>query len=448
MRRESFMNRKLLGGLLGIALQAFAWPAMAAGLSFDEAKHQLQGNSDALRAAEAEIRYREADAEAAASLGYPELSVKWVEVNGSKELVLGPLPLVGTIKTKTNLDGPRSVLSMTWPIYSGGRITALQQAKAAEAEAARAERHETGEKIDSELVRRYFGLRFASDVARLRKAQLDQAERDFQRAQGFEKHGQLSALERLSAQVARDEAERDFIKAEHERVSAQAALSRLLRSKEQVEARSPLFVLTRSLPPLTDWLQRARESNPNLAGLKAKREAAEQGVEAAIGAYRPEVFAYGEYNLIKRNLSLTEPNWIAGIGVSYKLFSREDRASKVGAARAQVERVEALRAETLNRVETLVETAWLRVEQTRRQFELFGSNLALARENLRLRSRAFEEGQATVIEVNEARNALLRAETGRAQIAYEFDVALMALLEACGQGDRFADFLNSADVSL
>ncbi len=442
------MNRDLSAWLLGFVLLGVAVPGMAAGLSFEEAHGLLRGSSDALRAAEAEIRYRESDADAAASLGYPEVSLKWVEINGSKELELGPLPFVGTIKTKTDLDGPRSAVSMTWPIYTGGRITALQQAKAADAEAARAEHRETGEKLDSELVRRYFGLRFASDVVRLRQAQLTQAESDFQRALRFEKHGQLSALERLSAQVARDEAEREYIKAEHERMSAQVALSRFLRSKDTVEARTPLFVLTRSLQPLPDWLQMARDSNPSLVGLKARRDAAEQGVEAARAAYRPEVFAYGEYNLIKRNLSLTEPNWIAGIGISYKLFSREDRASKVGAARAQAERVESLRAEALNRVETLVETAWLRVEQSRRQFELFGSNLELARENLRLRSRAFEEGQATVIEVNEARNALLRAETGRARIAYEFDVALMALLEACGQGQRYADFVNTADVSL
>ena len=59
-----------------------------------------------------------------------------------------------------------------------------------------------------------------------------------------------------------------------------------------------------------------------------------------------------------------------------------------------------------------LEAAWLRADQARRQFELFGSSLELARENLRLRGRAFEEGQTTVLEVSEARNALLRAALG------------------------------------
>jgi outer membrane protein TolC len=74
--------------------------------------------------------------------------------------------------------------------------------------------------------------------------------------------------------------------------------------------------------------------------------------------------------------------------------------------------------------------------------------VALARENLRLRERAFEEGQSVSIDVNEARNSLIRAETGRAQVAYEFVVSLGALLEASGQIGRFPEFMQRAEVKL
>ena len=74
--------------------------------------------------------------------------------------------------------------------------------------------------------------------------------------------------------------------------------------------------------------------------------------------------------------------------------------------------------------------------------------MALARENLRLRERAFEEGQSVAIDVNEARNSLVRAETGRAQIAYDFVVSLGALLEASGQIGRFPEFMKRAEVQL
>jgi outer membrane protein TolC len=120
----------------------------------------------------------------------------------------------------------------------------------------------------------------------------------------------------------------------------------------------------------------------------------------------------------------------------------------VGAAQAHTGQVDALEAETVNSIQGAVETAWLRVDQAREQFLLFDSAVELARENLRLRERAFEEGQSVTIDVNEARNSLIRVETGRAQIAYEFVVSLAALLEASGQIGRFPEFMQRAEVRL
>jgi len=164
--------------------------------------------------------------------------------------------------------------------------------------------------------------------------------------------------------------------------------------------------------------------------------------------YLPQVFAFGQYNLVTTYLTPIEPNWIAGIGVNIKLFSREDRTSKVGAAQAQKAQLDALEAEAVNSIQSAVEAAWLRLGQSREQFRLFDSAVELARENLRLRERAFEEGQSVTIDVNEARNSLIRAETGRAQIAYEFVVALGALLEVSGQIGRFPEFMKRAEVRL
>lgn len=432
---------------LFIAGLSLGTTALAAGLSFDEARAVLQSRSDALLAAHAETGQRQMEAKAAETLGYPEVSLDYVQIEGKKAVDLGTFPILGHVATEYDLGGPRSRVTMNWPIFTGGKITAVQQAKAADAQAAQEDQRNTEGRLDSELAQRYFGLRLASNIERLRQALFEQSERDYQRALRFEKQGQISALERLSSQVARDEAEREHVKAASTLATAKAALARLLRS-DVVDATSPLFMHSRPIPPLDEWLQLARNANPMLAMLHAKHQAAEQGVDAARAAYYPEVFAYGEYNVIKRNLSLTEPDWIAGIGVRVKLLSREDRGSSVSAARLQAEKVNSLRDETLNKVETAVETYWLQATQAQQQYTLFTSSLTMARENLRLRQRAFEEGQSTVLEVNDARNALLRAETEQSRIAYEFDVTLVALLEMCGQSARYSDYIKTADVTL
>ena len=122
--------------------------------------------------------------------------------------------------------------------------------------------------------------------------------------------------------------------------------------------------------------------------------------------------------------------------------------SKVSAAREGLRQVEALEEETRNVIDTAVETSYRKVEQAREQFELLDSSLAAAQENLRLRERGFDEGQATSLDVNDARNAVARAETSRAAAAYEFVVALAQLLEASGQAYALPEHIERANVRL
>ena len=425
----------------------WAPPARSEDLSFEAARTVLLARSDKLKAAEANINRQEFEVKAVETLGYPELTLNATQVYGRKTFDLSALP-IGVSAYDYNFDGPRSSLLMTWPIYTGGKIGAARKLREAELTGARAELSEAEERLDFQLVARYFGLRLATIVEGLRQTQLDQAERQLARSRRFEAQGQISAVERLSAQVSRDEVARDVVKAQRERQSAEASLARMLRQTTAPRPTTPLFVVTSPIEPLSGWLREAELRNPTLALIKTKGQAADQGIAVAKSDYLPQVFAFGQYNLITTYLTPIEPNWIAGIGVNIKLFSREDRASKVGAAQAQKAQVDALEAEAVNSIQSAVETAWLRVGQAREQFRLFDSAVELARENLRLRERAFEEGQSVTIDVNEARNSLIRAETGRAQIAYEFVVALGALLEASGQIGRFPEFMKRAEVRL
>ncbi len=421
--------------------------AHAEELSFEAARNLLLAKSDLLKAGEASIQKQELELKAVKNLGLPELTLNVGQLMGRKSFDLSELP-VGINSYDYEFDGPRSSLLMAWPIYTGGKLSAVKKLHEAELSGAKAELLEVEERLDFQLIARYFGLRLAVVVEDLRQNQLNQAERQLASARRFEAQGQISALERLSAEVAHDEVARDMVKAQRDRESAEAGLARMLRQTNNPIPSTALFVITSPIKPLEQWLQDAELHNPKLALIKSKAQAAEQGIVVAKSEYMPQVFAFGQYNLTTEYLTPIEPDWIAGIGVNFKLFSSIDRASKLGAARAQKEQINALEAEASNNIQSSVENAWLRVGQAREQFRLFDSSVTLARENLRLRERAFEEGQSVAIDVNEARNSLIRAETGRAQIAYEFVVALGALLEASSQIERFPEFMKRAEVKL
>lgn len=76
---------------------------------------------------------------------------------------------------------------------------------------------------------------------------------------------------------------------------------------------------------------------------------------------------------------------------------------------------------------------------------LLDSSITQAQENLRLQELAFREGQATSLDVIDARLGLGGARVERAQAAYQYDIALAQLLEVSGQMDRFEEFRRRAD---
>jgi outer membrane protein TolC len=416
-------------------------------LSYDEARALLKRVSDTLKAGEAVVDRSKDEVRAARRLGWPDLSVNAIEMFGEKKGTIDGTPL-GSLAFSENFRGPRSALDSTWSIYSGGRITATQRALAAGVEAANADLANTEEGLDVLLAQVYFGLELAQSVERTRRAALDQANRELERAIQFERHGIIPKVERLSAQVARDEAAREEVAAERDRQIAAADLRRLLHSSEPIGTSTPLFVSTLPLRPLAEWLRDAQRESPTLARLASRRNQAEQGVALAQSLWKPEIFAFGSYSLIHKYQTLIEPDWIAGVGVRFTLFSHEDRVSAVDAARQGLRAAQSLEDAASIAIATRVESMYRKVEEAREQFGLVESTISLAQENQRLRERGFAEGQATTLNVNEARNDLAQASTERALAAYDYDIALVQLLQAAGQAHALPEYIRHADIRL
>lgn len=453
---------QLLALGLGLALAAAAVAAQAppAALPFATARELLRERSDKLKVDSAEVELRREQVQAAAALDGPRILLNATQVWGRKEIELGPFALpplqlgpiptpglsLGPFTLKDDLSGPRSSLIGAWPLYTGGAIGAKQSALAAAVDEARADQERSADELDNELAQRYFGVQLTRSIEALRTATLEQQDGELARAQRFEAQGLISKVERMAVQVARDEAAREQIKARTDREIAEIRLARLLRETAVPPLATPLFVRTAPLVPLARWQEIARDNNPALAAIAAKRRQAEQGVVAADAAWKPQVFAFGQYNLVRRYLSLPEPDWIAGVGVNITLWDNEDRRSRVRAAQALVDKADAARGEASNEISTLIEVAWLRADQARGQYQLTASGVELAREALRLRQRSFAEGLATALDVNESRNALLKAELGRRLAAYEFVLAYAALHAVAGRMSDFAAAARGPDV--
>ena len=449
-RRLTFAALVLLAASV---VQAQDEPAAVA-LTFEQAQQRLEQVSDALAAADANLRGKQDLSDASHRMRLPEVSLEARYMEFQKTLAL-PLGSLAPVAEAYGIDSPlrfgerdwrlRPVVTAVLPLYTGGQIPAAQGAAAAAVREADAERTQQSQQLVSELVEAYFGLRLAEQAVAVRGEVRDGLERHLAHTGLLEREGFATRAQRLQATVARDASEREYRKAVNDRDAVAEALALMVRSGGPVEPATPLFVSSAPVGALEEFTRAALDRHPQLAQLRALDAQAGEGVRAQQAALKPQVFLFGQYDLHRQDALLTDSDWAFGVGLKYTFLSGSDRPRRISAARAQQDQAQAALREAQNRIAIGVAQAWNALETARQQYLLLDSSIEHAHENLRLQELSFREGQSTSLDVIDARLGLGGALVERAQAAYEYDLALARLLELSGQSARFGDYVRRAD---
>lgn len=431
-----------------------AMPGVGLPLSFQQASDRLTQVSDALAAATAHVGNKRQLADATHSLRLPEISLEAREIKYRKSMdislgAMAPAAAQLGIPSVIHADQGgwrfRPTLGVTMPLYTGGKIPAAQQAAAAAVRQADAERATEQQNQILQLAQLYFGQQLTAQALKVRTDVLDGLKRHVEDARKLERGGMATRAQRLQATVAHDQAARDLQKTENDLASLRQTLSRLLRSDDPIETRSPLFVISTPLGRIEDFQAAARRQHPTLMKLQAMVDQAGQGVKAEKASLKPTVFLFGQKDLRRKDALMTEPDWVVGIGLKYTFLSGSDRPRQIEAAREQQHQAEAALREVENQLTIGVTRAWNQLDTARQQFLLLESSISQAQENLRLQELSFREGQSTSLDVIDARTRLGAAFIEQAQAAYQYDVALAQLLDVTGQLDQYASYMSKAD---
>ena len=286
MLRPSPTAAVLLGLMAALAAGASsAAPSTTAPMGFGDARVLLHERADIMAADRAEIARAESEAEAAKSLSGPKVEMDVKQVWGTKTVDLGidtglgqlsglggvPGQIISDLAQKYNhidihfkedIGGPRAAVTATLPIYTGGLITAQQNALNHKVSETRADRDMRENTLDAELAARYWGVQLARSVAALHRSVFEDQNEELRRAKRFEQKGLIAKVERLAVEVARDNARRTLVSAESDVDVAEAALMRQLRATSLPELSSPLFVLTGDLGTLEHGRTAPTRSHP------------------------------------------------------------------------------------------------------------------------------------------------------------------------------------------
>lgn len=440
-----------------------ATPSRAADLAFEEALAAMMRANETVQAAHSEVEQREFDARAAQGLYYPRIDVsgRWARIDDPIYLDLNPIrdamlalhPVVppAAVPSFEQLVQDdtywKAQLNLTWPLFTGGRITAANNAARAGTREANAKLRRTSESLTADLASVYFGVRLAEQVVRIRAEAGNVLDQHLFQARRLLQEGFIAKTELLHAQVAQAQGGRELKAARRDLNLAKTALANLLASDAPVGAVTPLFMVA-DIPPIQTFIEYARDSHPGLDQLTAVVDRAHENVRARKADYWPQVYLFGMRQLHEDDLTVLEPTWAVGVGVNIDLFEGFARNNRLEAARKLEEQAGLIHRKLQRDLETLVTSKYEELMKAREQFNALETSSALVDENLRARRRAFTEGLATSLDVVDAQLSLSAVYVERLRAVYAFDTALAQLLVASGRGHEFVNYLTQAGSAM
>jgi outer membrane protein TolC len=425
-------------------------------LTFTQAMEMMISRNESVLRAASEVEQKKYEAKATRGLYFPEvtLSGQFVRINESIDLDLNPIrdvmltlhPAIPSAAVpsfnETVQDDTffKSQLNVTWPVYTGGRITAAQKAADAGIRQSAAKRDLTRDTLTSELVKYYYAVRLADHVYQIRKEVLDALNLHVYQARRLQEEGFIARTEVLHARVAQARAERELKASLRDLDLAKIALAGILAVKNPVTPVSPLFLL-QSVDREASFISQARLHHPAMAQIEAVRDKAGENLKAAKSERFPTVYLFGTRELYENDLTELDPAWSIGAGINFTVFDGGTRTNKIAAARNIENQAELMQRKLARDLETLVSSRYQEMMKAREQYDSLQSSVDLAQENIRARIRSFEEGLATSLDVVDAQLTLSETRVERLLAAYNFDVAFARLLEACGRGTEFSQYL-------
>ncbi|MBO7913761.1 TolC family protein [Vibrio sp. 10N.222.54.F12] len=459
MTKPKFRYLAIASMLLG----TMASPGYAAPLTFSEAWQILQENNNSLAAQQANVERYQHLQNSTSSLNLPSITLganythldSDVTINGKQfgDSLSGVNPafapllgqLGGITSTITEQDIFSSSIRAVWPIFTGGRITAAQNAAEGKSEEAQSQLLMERQARYEDLSKYYFSVILAEDVVKTRQAVeagLTQ-HRDF--AIKLEQQGQIARVERLQADASLDKAVVERTKAQNDLKIAQLALTQILGQSQSVEPSEQLFI-NKNLPHMDVFIDQTLMTYPGLKILDAKEKQASSLIKAEKGKYYPEVYLYGDYSLYEDDSLASEmkPDWLVGIGVNVPLLDTSGRSDKVAAAHSAVSQVQFLKSQAKQDLTVLVQKTYLEANQAIEEVQGLNSSLALAQENLLLRKKAFTQGLSNSLEVVDAELYLASIKTQQSAARFKYLISLNKLLALTSEMNAYSSYLTSS----
>ena len=443
---------------------AFPLAAQQVSYSFDEARSLMLQHNAALKVADAEVQIARRERQRMNALWWPQIQAEGAYMHLSEkvevrqplsyytdplkdevqrivpgeELVTGLLDRVGAY-TLTFPLLPQDIASVgltaEWVAFSGGKRVLADRVARRMVDVAQVNSERIGATEEVLLVERYYGLALAQQTIEVCRGRYEAMKLHYDDALRMEQVGLIDKAARLFAQVAMEEANREWQNAVNVEQVRQMALKQLLGVSDdavQMVPTSPLFAMT-ELPAEALLVETMRSGNYTLSTLALEEQMAGDKLRMDLGGYLPSIALFGKQTLYAHGLpSNLFPRTVVGVGFAWNLFDGLDRERKVAQTKLAQQALAWSREDVETELTVLVSELYATLQRTMADIRVLDSTILLNEELLRMRRIAFGEGMATMTELIDAENALATSLLARLTAQYACQVAMANLQAVCG----------------
>ncbi|MEO7134671.1 MAG: TolC family protein [Vicinamibacterales bacterium] len=324
-------------------------------------------------------------------------------------------------------DNVTSRLSFQWPIYTAGRIDALERAAIAEADAAGADIDTARAELRLEIVRAYWAAATAREAVRVLEESAARAEAQVSDARNRFEVGLIPPNEVSSLEAQRSRERAQLIEASNLRESALIDLGRLIGAPpdqvmelaESLDGNQGANTASGAKGEVPGLVEQALAARTERKALNLRLDSAEARKSAALTATKPNIAFAGGIDYAKPNARIFpktrdwQESWDVGVAVNWNFFdsgrAKSAAAEAAAAATATRERI----AEFDSIVSADVRQRLLDIDSTQAMVRASADAVRSAAEARRVVSDRFNAGVATSTDVLVAQVALLESELAR-----------------------------------
>lgn len=345
------------------------------------------------------------------------------------------LPLVS--QNLTSIDA-----NVTWPVFTGGKrlyANKIGKALVAIAEVNHSRVNATQQAL---LVEAYFGLRLGQRVVDVREETYNSLKTHYDQAIKLEQNGMINRAERLFAQVSMEEAKRELESARKEQLVAGQALKSLinLHSEQEINTTTSLFI-NENVPPIQHFKEQIVGGNYIVNQLKLQETVADNELKIGRSAYIPNIALFGKQTLYNHGIDkYLMPRTMVGVGFTWNLFDGLNREKNIRQAKITAQSLALGKEKAISELEVGVEKFYSQLQNALDNVRALNVTMEMSRELVHIREKSFREGMATSAEVVDAEVMLSKVKTAFLLAYYQYDVALINLLSACGTPEQFGQY--------